>query len=139
MIEPMTNSVRATRTEALRPSTQSDVKTGWNTAEHSTKEVLAQYAAVLFALRSRAITYMSMLVTLEATNLLTGSGTGRAFASIVKSRAIIKLMLRSPAKASHVRVGIWLVMIKCVDMVIYVLESKMMKKFKIQFVNISSK
>jgi len=55
MIEPMTNSVSATSTEALRPSMHSDVKTGWNTAEHSTKDVLAQYTAVLLALRSRAM------------------------------------------------------------------------------------
>jgi len=115
MIEPVTNNVRATRTEALRPSTQSDVKTGWNTAEHRTKEVLAQYAAVVFAFRSRAITYMSMLVTLETMNLLTGNSTGRAFANIVKSRATIKLILKSPANASHVRVGIRLAMIKCVE------------------------
>lgn len=38
--------------------------------------------------------------------MIGGKFTGRAFASTVKSIATIKLMLKSPANASHVRSGI---------------------------------
>lgn len=42
MIVPMLKRVSATSTNVLRPSEQSEVNTGWKTAEQSTKDVLVQ-------------------------------------------------------------------------------------------------